>query len=152
MRIEKIATEYETRYIAEDGTQWKAEWLCEQYEELLKDPSPLKNLKFFNSNGEPIDVFARNNIPCFCYLVLTEELKDYNWSVVKAIIGSKSNDEISYNLPTSKGIWHNDWLNAYNGGYGHNGWVREKSIECLENEIKSCQNKIKLFKKITETP
>ena len=148
MKIEKIATQYETRYIAEDGTQWNTEWLCKQYEELLKDASPLKTLKFFNSKGEPIDVFALGQIPYFCYLVLTNEIIDYHWSVVKAIIGNKENDEVSYHLPTSEGVWYNDWSNAFNGGYGSNGWVREDSIEYLERKIQNCQNKIELLKKI----
>jgi hypothetical protein len=152
MRIEKIATQYETRFIAEDGKRWETEQLCEQYEELLKDPSPLKALRFFDGNGDPIDVFSLEEIPCFCYLVLTDRI-NYHWSVVKAIIGNIGrSDESSYKLPTSEGVWFNDWSNAYNGGYGYNGWVRVDSIESLENQIKGCQKKIKLLKKITNTP
>lgn len=88
MRIEQVITAYETRYYANDGTVWKRESECRQYEELLTDASPLKKLKFFNSDGEPIDVFALKEIPAFCYLVLTEEPPYYDWKVVKAIIGS----------------------------------------------------------------
>lgn len=150
MTIEKIATQYETYYIANDGREWRCESWCKQYEELLADPSPIKNLKFFDGEGEPIDVFARGKIPCFCYLVLTDTLKDYHWSVIKAIIGDRDNDEASYHLPTSKGVWYNNWSNAFNGGYGYNGWEQENSIEYLENKIKSCQNKIKLLEKITK--
>lgn len=151
MTVEKIATQYETYYIANDGKKWRSEEWCRQYEELLTDSSPIKNLQFFNGNGEPIDVFALGEIPCFCYLVLTDTIKkDYHWSVVKAIIGNRENDEASYHLPTSKGVWYNDWSEAFNGGYGRNGWVREDSIEYLESKIKSCQNKIKLLEKITK--
>jgi hypothetical protein len=150
MTVEKIATQYETYYIANDGKEWRSEEWCRQYEELLADPSPLKNLKFFDSEGEPIDVFALGKIPCFCYLVLTDTIQKYHWSVVKAIIGNRENDETSYNLPTSKGVWYNDWSNAFNGGYGSNGWERADSIEYLEIKIKSCQDKINLLKKITK--
>lgn len=150
MRIEKIATEYETRYISDDGKEWKAKWLCQQYEELLKDPTPLKTLKFFDSEGEPIDVFALKEIPCFSYLVITEDIANYDSSVVKAIIGSQEYSETSYNLPTFKGVYYNDWSEAFNGGYGRNGWVEEDSIEWLERRIKSCQNKINILKKITK--
>lgn len=148
MTIEKIATQYETYYIANDGKKWCREDWCKQYEELLADSSSIKNLQFFNGDGEPIDVFALGEIPYFCYLVLTDEIKNYHWSVIKAIIGNKENDEVSYDLPTSKGVWYNDWSEAFNGGYGYNGWKRVDSIEYLENKIKSCQNKIKLLKKI----
>ena len=151
MTTERIATQYETRYIAKDGTEWKADWLCEQYEDLLDNPAPIKALKFFNGEGEPIDVFALGEIPHFCYLVLTKPIKNYHWSVIKAIIGSKDNNETSYGLPTSQGIWHNDWTNAYSGGYGFNGWKRENDIEYLENKIKSYQNKIKFLKKLSKT-
>jgi hypothetical protein len=150
MTIEKIATQYETYYISNDGKKWRSEEWCKQYEELLADPSPIKNLKFFNDNGEPIDVFARRAIPCFCYLVLTDEIKKYHWSVVKAIIGNRENDETSYNLPTYEGVWYNNWSNAFNGGYGPNGWEQEDSIKSLESKIKSYQNKIKLLEKITK--
>lgn len=152
MKIERIATQYETRYMAKDGTQWEAEWLCRQYEELLENPSPLKDLKFFNDKGDPIDVFALGQIPCFCYLVLTQRIEHYSWSVVKSIIGNKENDEASYHLPTSEGVWYNDWSNAYNGRYGSNGWVQVDSVEYLESKIKSCQNKIKLIEKMLKNP
>lgn len=149
MTVEKIATQYETYYISDDGKKWHSEDWCRQYEKLLADPSPIKNLKFFNGNGEPIDVFALKEIPCFCYLVLTDEIKKYHWSVIKAIIGNRDNDEASYSLPTFKGVWYNDWSNAFNGAYGYNGWTTIDSIETLENKITSCQNKIKLLEKIT---
>ena len=148
MTVEKIATQYETYYISNDGKTWRSEEWCRQYEELLADVSPIKNLKFFNGDGEPIDVFALGKIPCFCYLVLTDEIKHYHWSVIKTIVGNKENDEVSYHLPTSKGIWYNDWSEAFNGGYGRNGWVREDDIEYLEIKIKSYQNKINFLKKI----
>jgi hypothetical protein len=148
MTIEKIATHYETYYVADDGKKWEEENWCRQYEELLADSSPIKSLHFFNSNGEPIDVFALKKIPCFCYLVLTDDIKRYHWSVVKNIIGNKDNDELSYDLPIFKGIWYNDWSSAVNGGYGYNGWVQMETIKCLEDEIKRCQNKINLLKKI----
>jgi hypothetical protein len=150
MRIEKVITAYETRYFANDGTEWQSEYLCKQYEELLADASSLKKLKFFNSNGEPINIFALKKIPAFCYLVLTEELPHYNYKVVKAIIGNKENDEVSYDLPKFCGVWCNDWSNAYNGSYGSNGWEVVESIETLENQIKAKQEKIKLLKKITK--
>ena len=150
MTVEKIATQYETFYIANDEKKWRSEEWCRQYEELLADPLPIKNLKFFNNEGEPIDVFALGKIPCFCYLVLTDTIQEYHWSVVKAIIGNRENDERSYDLPTSKGVWYNDWSEAYSGGYGRNGWKREDSIEYLESKITSCQNKINLLKKITK--
>ena len=152
MRVEKIATQYETYYIANDGKQWRCEHLCKQYEELLADPTPLKKLKFFDGKGEPIDVFAIKEIPAFCYLVLTEEPPKYNWEVIKAIIGNRDNDESSYHLPIYSGVWYNDWSNAYNGGYGYNGWEVVESIQTLENQIKSRQEKIKLLQKISKTP
>lgn len=151
MRIEQVITAYETRYFANDGTVWKRESECRQYEELLVDASPLKKLKFFNSDGEPIDVFALKEIPPFCYLVLTEELPYYDWKVVKAIIGSNKNTDDSYRLPSYCGVWYNDWSNAYNGMNGSNGWKIVESIESLEYRIKAYQNKVELLKKITKT-
>ena len=150
MTVEKIATRYETYYISNDGKKWQSKEWCEQYEELLADSSPIKNLKFFDSDGEPIDVFALGEIPCFCYLVVTDRIKNYHWSVVKAIVGGGGNDERTYDLPTSKGVWYNDWSEAFSGGYGYNGWKQEDSIEYLESKIKSYQNKIKFLEKITK--
>lgn len=151
MRVEKIATQYETRYYADDGREWESAYLCEQYDKLLTDPTPLKRLKFFNSEGDPIDVFALKEIPAFCYLVLTEELPKYSWEVVKAIIGDVGNDQSSYDLPKWSGVWYNNWSNAYNGAYGPNGWEVVETIQTLENQIKSRQTKIKLLQKITKT-
>lgn len=150
MKVEKIPVKYEEIYIAEDGTRWDTATQCKEYEQLLKDPSPLKTLKFFDSEGNPLDVFALGEIPDFCYLIVEQDkMENYDWLVVKTIIGDRFHREATYNLPTDKGIYCNDWTNAYNGGYGYNGWKEQKSIEYLEATIKSCQNQIAFLKKIT---
>jgi hypothetical protein len=151
MRVEKIPVEFETRYIANDGKVWQTQIECEQYEELLADPSPLRDLSFFDSNGNPIDIFQMKEIPAFSYLVLTNDIKRYQPTVVKAIVGDPYGSYMSsYTLPTRQGIWYNDWSNAYNGAYGSNGWVEQPSIESLQCTINSCQRKIKLFQKMVQ--
>ena len=151
MIVEKIPVEFEEHYIANDGKVWQTQIECEQYEELLADPSPLRNLSFFDSNGNPIDIFRMKEIPAFSYLVLTDDIKRYQPPVVKAIVGNPYGcDTSSYDLPTEQGIWHNDWTNAYSGAYGPNGWVRQLSIESLQYKINSCQRKIELFQKMTQ--
>jgi hypothetical protein len=149
MRIEKIPVEFEERYIANDGKVWRTEIECQQYEELLADPSPLKDLSFFDSDGNPIDIFQMKEIPAFSYLVLTNDIKRYQSTVVKTIVGYPyACDTDSYRLPTEQGIWYNDWTNACNGAYGSNGWVKQPSIESLQNEINGYQRKIRLFQKM----
>lgn len=151
MFVEKVPVEFETRYIANDGKVWQTRIECEQYEELLADPSPLRDLSFFDSNGNPIDIFQMKEIPAFSYLVLTNGIKRYRPAVVKAIVGvSYGNDMSSYDLPTEQGIWYNDWTNAYNGGYGSNGWVKQPNIEALQRKINNYQRKIELFQKMKQ--
>lgn len=151
MIVEKIPVEFEKRYIANDGKVWQTQIECEQYEELLADPSVLKDLSFFDGDGNPIDIFQSKEIPAFSYLVLTNNIKRYRPAVVKAIVGNSYGCDISsYTLPTEQGIWYNDWTNAYNGGYGSNGWVKQPSIEALQREINSCQRKIELFQKMKQ--
>ena len=149
MKIEKIPVEYEEQYVSEDGKIWKTRWECEQYEELLADPTPLHELSFFDCKGNPIDIFQLKNIPAFSYLVLHQNFKSYSPKVVNAIIGAGcySNDE-SFRLPTTEGVWYNDWSNAYNGAHGSNGWMREPSINELQRKIKHCQEKIEKFQKM----
>lgn len=151
MRVEKMPVEFEKRYIANDGKVWQTQIECEQYEELLADPSPLKDLSFFDDEGNPIDIFQLKNIPAFSYLVLTNSIKRYQPAVVKTIVGDLYRyDTSSYTLPTEQGIWYNDWSNAYEGAYGPNGWVRQPSIQSLQFEINSYQSKIKLFQKMQQ--
>ena len=151
MIVEKVPVEFEERYIANDGKVWQTQIECEQYEELLADPSPLRNLSFFDRDGNPIDIFQMKEIPAFSYLILTDDIKRYYQpTVVKAIVGNPyDSDTSSYALPTKQGIWYNDWTNAYNGAYGSNGWVRQPSIKSLQCTINSCQRKIELFQKMT---
>lgn len=151
MKIQKVPVEYEERYISDDGKIWQTRWECEQYEELLADPSPLRQLSFFDYEGNPIDIFQLKDIPDFSYLVLYQNIKSYSPEVVKAIIGSIvwHSSDVAYHLPITKGIWYNDWSNAYNGGYGVNGWVREPDITDLQRQIENCQKKIEKFQKIT---
>ena len=150
MKVEKVIREYDEIYIAEDGTRWSSEQLCKQYEELLKDPSPIKSLEFFDSKGNPIDIFALGEIPKFSYLYIAKNrTKYYDWFVIKAIIGKKDNDIESYDLPMSKGFYYNDWSEALNGSRGFNGWKRiEETIKSLENKIKGHQDRIDFLKKI----
>jgi hypothetical protein len=149
MRIEKIATDYETRYISNDEKVWETQLACEQYEKLLIDTTPLKNLSFFNSRGEPIDIFELKEIPHFAYLIIKKSIEEYLPEVVQAIIGNSDRyQEPSYELPHEEGIWENDWTSAYSGGRGHNGWVKQPSINKLQEQIKNCQDKIKFFEKL----
>lgn len=148
MEIIKIPIEFETRYISNDGKEWKYQNQCEQYEQLLADSSPLRELSFYNAEGESLDVFALKDIPAFSYLVLKKDIEYYDPEVVKTVIGYWYNSNESFRLPTTKGIWYNDWSNAYSGGYGFNGWVRCDTIDTLLLTIKECQNKIKLFQQI----
>jgi hypothetical protein len=153
MIVEKIPVEFEERYIANDGKVWRTQIECEQYEELLADTSPLKNLSFFDKDGNPIDIFQLKEIPAFSYLVLTNDIKRYQPKVVKAIVGDPyGSDMSSYTLPTRQGVWYNDWSNAYNGSFGFNGWTQCETINTLLNTIQSCQNKIKFLEKIINTP
>lgn len=148
MEIIKIPVEYKTYYVANDGKKWRYQKQCEQYEQLLADPSPLRELSFYDDEGKPLDVFALKDIPDFSYLVLRNDIEDYDPEVVKDIIGYQYYSEQSYHLPTTKGIWYNDWSNAYSGGYGSNGWKQCDTIDALLLKIEECQNKIKFFQQI----
>lgn len=148
MEIVEIPIDFEIRYVSNDGTKWKSQKQCEQYEQLLADPSPLRELPFYNDKGKPLDVFALKDIPAFSYLVLKNDIEDYDPEVVHTIIGCWHSVNGSFHLPTTKGIWYNDWTNAYNGSYGFNGWVQCDTIDTLLLTIEECQNKIKLFQQI----
>jgi hypothetical protein len=148
MKIEKIPVEYEERYVSEDGKTWKTRWECEQYEELLADPTPLRELSFFDCKGNPIDIFQLKDIPVFSYLVLRQKIKSYSPKVVHAIIGASCSNDESFRLPTTEGVWYNDWSNAYNGAHGSNGWMQEPTINELQRKIKQCEEKIEKFQKM----
>ena len=148
MEVIKVPIEFETRYISNDGKKWKYQKQCEQYEQLLADPSPLRELSFYDAEGKPLDIFVLKNIPDFSYLVLKNNIECYDPEVVKSIIGCCNGLDDSFRLPTAEGIWYNDWSNAYNGSCGANGWTRCYSIDTLLLMIEDCQNKIKLFQKI----
>jgi hypothetical protein len=149
MEVIKTPAYYETSYRSIDGKIWQTEQQCLQYEALLADPSPLKNLAFYNGEGAPIDIFALKEIPAFVYLLIKEESEvKYDPLVIKTLIGAIGSVDASYNLPILKGLWFNDWSNAYNGGYGFNGWERCDSIDSLQQQIASYQRRIELYKKI----
>ena len=148
MEIVKIPIEFATQYISNDGKKWKYQEQCEQYEQLLADPSPLRELSFYDGEGKSLDIFALKDIPAFSYLVLKNDIEHYDPEVVKTVVGCWHSSEESFRLPTTKGIWYNDWTNAYNGGYGFNGWVQCDTIDTLRSKIEECQNKIKLFQQI----
>jgi hypothetical protein len=150
MKEIKVPIEYATTYVANDGVEWSTKHQCEQYEKLLNDTAILKSLNFYNQEGNPINIFELKRIPAFSYLVLTQDIERYDSKVIKAIIcGNRTNDDLaSYDLPTSAGVWYNDWTNAYSGEYGFNGWIKEWSIDTYQQKIKEMQNKVLLLSKI----
>ena len=107
---------YQTSYQSIDGKIWDTERLCLQYETLLADLSPLKSLRFYDSKGTPIDIFDLKEIPTFAYLLVEDESEvRYDPLIIKIILGATGNLDASYDLPVKKGLWFNDWSNAYNG-------------------------------------
>jgi hypothetical protein len=150
MEIIKVPIEFKEKFISIDGKTWNTRRQCEQYEELLVDNSILKDLPFYDKQGNRLDIFALKEIPDFCYLVLTQDIKNYDGEVIRMIIGG-SGSGAYFRLPNTQGIWYNNWANAYNGRYGDNGWEKCLTIEQLHNEIKSCQEQIKFFEKISKT-
>lgn len=149
MEIRKIPVVFEEQFIAIDGKVFQFQSTCEEYEQLLLDPTPLCNLSFFDKHGERLDIFAIHEIPPFSYLVLQHEIPDFDPEAVQAIIGADETlDFTSFNLPHTTGIWYNDWGNSYSGGRGRDGWRRCPSIEELQDTISSCQNQIELFNKL----
>lgn len=151
MKVEKIPIDFEKRFIAEDGTVWKTYHECEQYENLLADPSPLRNLFFFDNAGNPIDVFELKEIPVSSYLILTNPIKKYYPKVVQAFLKTRyASDTEAYALPTEEGIWFNDWSNALNGCYGSNGWRRVPTINEMRSAIENYQKKIELLQKMLD--
>jgi hypothetical protein len=149
MEIKKTPVVFEEEFISVDGKSFQFQDTCEQYEQLLLDSTPLRNLSFFDKAGEPLDIFALHDIPPFSYLVLKHDIPDFDPEAVQAIIGADDTlDFISFSLPHTVGIWYNDWTNSYSGGYGRNGWRRCPSIEELQATISSCQNQIALLNKL----
>jgi hypothetical protein len=108
----------------------------------------LRELSFFDCKGNPIDIFQLKDIPVFSYLVLRQKIKSYSPKVVHAIIGASCSNDESFRLPTTEGVWYNDWSNAYNGAHGSNGWMREPTINELQRKIKQCEEKIEKFQKM----
>jgi hypothetical protein len=149
MKIVKVPIEFEEKYISIDGKTWGARHQCEQYEELLADNSILKDLPFYDEKGNRLDIFALKQIPAFSYLVLNQDIKNYDSEVIRIILNGRGSNEY-FQLPSTKGIWYNNWTNAYNGSYGFNGWEKCLTIEQLNNKIKSYQRQIELFEKISK--
>lgn len=152
MRIEMLPVEYQTFYIAEDGTEWKTEKQCEQYESLLADPSPLKELRFFSCRGERIDIFALGCIPDYCYIHIPNEgIPDFDGEVIRIILGGKEKSD-RYNLPYRAGVWYNDFPSRNSSGWGIMCWKKIDSLFTLKENIRVCQEKIELLEKIYGTP
>lgn len=151
MITEKRPVIYKNVYIANDGIIWDKESQCTQYEELLKDLTPLKDLKFFDSKGNLIDIFKEKNIPPFSYLMITKDTERYDREVIQYLVTGKKGDNVSYELPNAIGLYYNDWTEAYSGGYGSNGWVESKSTADLEYIISECQRQIAIYQKIYES-
>lgn len=148
MKIEKRPIMYKNVYIANDGIIWDRECQCTQYESLLKDATPLKNLKFFDNKGNFIDIFKEKDIPHFSYLIITKDIEKYDGEVIQYLITGKKGDNASYELPNATGLWYNDWTEAYSGGNGYNGWVEAEDIANLKNTISDCQKQLAVYQKI----
>lgn len=135
-RIEKIITETEIVYKAIDGKEFGYKYECEEYEYFLEHKEDiLSKIIFFTEKDGVFTQIAIDDLGWFDYCYLTDDVyvkyhKYFDWDTK---YGDKLKD---FNDLKYMGIYKRDYSNAYNGGYGFNGWKYVgtlKQIKLWEN-------------------
>jgi hypothetical protein len=149
----KTPCKWEEKYDV-NGIRFKDYSVAESYVNLMKHPEVLDSLKFVNRYGQPIpyENFT-DSIPAFCYLSVEKELPFVVYVESLFAFLNKHNNfnsrmESNSNIPYAVGIYYNDYTEAFNGGYGANGFTRVSSLDKLYAEKKRLDEKIENVEKI----
>lgn len=156
IEAKRIPCEWKEEYSV-NGVTFDSYHEAESYQNLLNNPNILTKLEFVSHKGEKLvanDFLRAKDIPEFCYLKVKEDLPFaiYITSFLYFVNNNQKlwtfNSEINNKLPSKKGIYYNNYSNAYNGGYGRNGFEKIATLEELEIKKKEIENKIERTKKI----
>ena len=130
--------------------------IADCYNDLLENPKVLEKIKIVDEDGNKIPLSTlTDHFPYFCYLEITEDLPFtiYVESLFTYLNNHRNfslHKEDNVSLPREKGFYFNDYSNAYNGGYGSNGFEKLKSMEYLEEEKRVIEVRIERLKKVSK--
>lgn len=152
----RVPCKWEEEYIV-NGITFNSYREAESYQNLLDNPNVLETLEFVSSEGEVLvanDFIRERRIPDFCYLKVTEDLP-FDIYVTSFLCFINNNQKICVHhsesndyIPTAKGIYYNNYTNAWSGGWGNNGFERIRTLEKLEKDKSEIESKIEKTKKI----
>ena len=125
------------------------------YEQITENPQVLKLIELVSAKGEIISLnnIDDNSFPAFCYMKIKEDLPFIIYTKALFTYLNQTDTFVShreYNeiLPRTKGIYYNNYSNAFNGSYGFNGFEPIKSLDELEKQKIAIEVEIENTKKI----
>lgn len=135
-------------YIAEDGTKFEDEYICEVYEkyyncdilDLVKDYIIFdeKAKKAIMKNKTPISGYA------VCLKKLPNDMIDYIEMYMKNHHGAEDLIPICSKSGENK-LYYCNYCEAMNGGYGWNGWESLGTRSQIEAEINRKEKQLAIF-------
>lgn len=136
-RIEKIITDTEVVYKAIDGTEFEYKYECIEYEYFLEHQEDiLSKIIFYKEKDGIFTQITVDELDYFDYCYLTDDtyIKYHkyfnNWN-------EKYQEKVrDFHQLVNIGIYKRDYSEAFNGGYGWNGWKyigRLDQIKLWEN-------------------
>lgn len=145
MKTERKIIEEKIIYVADNGKKFKNEYDCEIYEEYF--PMTIYDIiqEYCIIEERDIEDYKNNKIPHFSYLILMKEIPEDKRRYCEIIEkGCSCNGVPSPLYCENPTLFYNDWSNAYNGGYGSNGW---KKIGTKEDILKRIEQDKKMLEK-----
>lgn len=146
--IEKQKIVEKEIYIAEDGTKFKDEYVCEAYEKYYKYDilDLVKDYIIFDEKAKK--AIMKNKTPMGGYAVclkkLPDDMIDYIEMYMKTHHGAEDLIPICSKLGENK-LYYCDYREAMNGGYGWNGWESQGKRSEIEAEINYKQKQLAIF-------
>ena len=142
MKVERKVIEEKVIYVADNGKKFDNEYDCEIYEKYF--PMTIYDIiqEYYIIEEKNIEDYRNNKIPHFSYLILIKELpkdKKRYCEIIEKKPNCSGLPSYDYDLEDPV-LFYNDWSDAYNGGYGRNGWevrgTKEYILKCIERDKK----------------
>ena len=137
-RIEKIITDTEVIYKAIDGKEFEDKYECEEYEYFLEHQEDiLSKIIFYKEKDGVFTQITIDELDYFDYCYLTDDIYIKYHKYFDGWWNKKYQKKTSDFYQLKKiGIYKRDYSEAFNGGYGWNGWKyigRLEQIKLWEN-------------------
>ena len=151
MEVKSKVVQIAKTYIANDGKEFSKKRDCEIYEKYYPQTiyDIIKDYCVIEKESD-IEKYKNNKVPVFTYLLVTKAIPDDKIDYCEIIEKDSKSYIPNIDYSDKPTLFFNNWTNAFNGGYGFNGWERVGDKDRLEKKIENYKNLLEKYEKMLD--